>query len=332
MAGRTHNVPAQLTTFGKKLANFGEEILIYLNELDSFIENYPVRGIKGPVGTQQDMQDLLGINSEQMQDFELKITENLGFKEVANSIGQVYPRSLDAATINRLTEVTSGIVNLTNQIRLMAGQNLATEGFTKNQVGSSAMPHKMNARTCERIWSLHTVLKGYQTTANNLSGSQWNEGDVSCSAVRRIILPNAFYAADGIVNSMLIILDEFGVYEKIIAKEVSQYLPFLASTKLLVAAVSEGMGRETAHSIIKKHSVCIVKEMQNGKLEDNDLLRRLDEDQEFNIDIEPLTSILEKPIGLTGSAVQQVERFVNKAKDLRLNFSKKEDHKVKGIL
>lgn len=332
MAGRSHNVPAQPTTLGKKLSNYGEEIIINLSQLNTFTANYPLRGIKGPVGTQQDMKDLMGLERKELKEFEDKLVEKLGFKTSINSVGQVYPRSLDSAAISRLTETTSGVVNLANQIRLLAGQDLATEGFKKNQVGSSAMPHKMNARTCERIWSLHAVLKGYQTTAANLAGSQWNEGDVSCSAARRVIFPDAFFAADGIINSALVVLDEFGAYEKAIDKELRKYLPFLATTKIMMAAIQAGVGREAAHEVIKKHAIAVVGDMRNGLIDENDFLSRLDEDPEFDVDIKVISKILENPIELAGQAEVQVEQFIKEVKKLVKLAPESAKYKAEGIL
>ena len=124
----------------------------------------------------------------------------------------------------------------------MAGQELVTEGFRPGQVGSSAMPHKMNTRSCERINGLAVILRGYLSMVGELAGDQWNEGDVSCSVVRRVALPDAFFAADGLFQTLLTVLDEFGAYPAVVARELDRYLPFLATTKILVAAARRGRG------------------------------------------------------------------------------------------
>jgi adenylosuccinate lyase len=153
----------------------------------------------------------------------------------------------------------------------MAGQELATEGFQPGQVGSSAMPHKMNARSCERINGLAAILGGHLTMVGALAGDQWNEGDVSCSVVRRVALPDAFLAADGLFETFLTVLTEFGAYPAVAERELDRYLPFLATTKVLVAAVRAGVGRETAHEVIKEHAVAVALDQREKGQAGNDL-------------------------------------------------------------
>ena len=154
----------------------------------------------------------------------------------------------------------------------MAGHELVTEGFAEGQVGSSAMPHKMNTRSCERVNGLAVVLRGYLSMVGELAGDQWNEGDVSCSVVRRVALPDAFFAADGLFQTFLTVLDEFGAFPAVIQRELDRYLPFLATTKVLMAAVRRGVGREAAHEAIKEHAVAVALEMRQGPA-DNDVVR-----------------------------------------------------------
>ena len=146
----------------------------------------------------------------------------------------------------------------------MAGHELVTEGFEEGQVGSSAMPHKMNTRSCERVNGLAVVLRGYLSMVGELAGDQWNEGDVSCSVVRRVALPDAFFAADGLFQTFLTVLDEFGAFPAVIQRELDRYLPFLATTKVLMAAVRNGVGREDAHEAIKEHAVGVALDMRSG--------------------------------------------------------------------
>ncbi|MCB0902401.1 MAG: adenylosuccinate lyase, partial [Actinobacteria bacterium] len=146
--------------------------------------DYPLRGVKGPVGTAQDMLDLLGSEAS-LAELERRVAAHLGFERVLTSVGQVYPRSLDHEVIGALVQLAAGPSSLATTIRLMAGHDLVTEGFQQGQVGSSAMPHKMNTRSCERVNGFMVLLRGYQTMAADLAGSQWNEGDVYCSVVRR---------------------------------------------------------------------------------------------------------------------------------------------------
>lgn len=162
------------------------------------------------------------------------------------NVGQVYPRSLDFSVVSGLVELTSGCSSFAKTLRLMAGHELATEGFAKGQTGSSAMPHKMNARSCERVNGFHVILKGFLMMISGLAGDQWNEGDVSCSVVRRVVMPDSFYAADGLFETFLTVLNQMGVYEAVVAAELRRYLPFLMTTTILMEAVKRGIGRETA--------------------------------------------------------------------------------------
>ncbi len=181
MAGRSHNVAAQTTTLGKRFSNAADELLVAFTRVDELIGRYPARGIKGPMGTAQDMLDLLGGDTAKLASLEQRVAEHLGFARVLTATGQVYPRSLDHDVLSALVEVAAAPSSLAMTIRLMAGQELVTEGFKEGQVGSSAMPHKMNTRSCERVNGLMVVLRGYASMAAELAGAQWNEGDVFCS-------------------------------------------------------------------------------------------------------------------------------------------------------
>jgi adenylosuccinate lyase len=150
IAGRSHNVPAQITTLGKRFASSAEELLFAYERLASLLDRYPMRGIKGPVGTSQDSIDLLG-SSDAHQKLEKIIATELGFSNVLDSTGQIYPRSFDYDVVTTLVQIAASPSSLATSIRLMAGAELVTEGFKVGQVGSSAMPHKMNTRSCERV-------------------------------------------------------------------------------------------------------------------------------------------------------------------------------------
>ncbi|HZD14857.1 MAG TPA: adenylosuccinate lyase, partial [Pseudonocardiaceae bacterium] len=197
MVGRSHNVAAQATTLGKRFASAADELLVAFARLEELLARYPLRGIKGPMGTAQDMLDLLGGDPSALARLEQQVAKHLGFGRVLTSVGQVYPRSLDHEVLGALVQLAAGPSSLATTIRLMAGHELVTEGFQAGQVGSSAMPHKMNTRSCERVNGLAVVLRGYASMVAELSGSQWNEGDVSDSVVRRVALPDAFFAFDG---------------------------------------------------------------------------------------------------------------------------------------
>jgi adenylosuccinate lyase len=311
MAGRSHNVAAQATTLGKRFATVADEMLVAYARLEELIARYPLRGIKGPVGTAQDMLDLLGGDDARLATLEERVAAHLGFDNVLTSVGQVYPRSLDFEVVSALVQVVAGPSNLATTIRLMAGIELVTEGFKEGQVGSSAMPHKMNTRSCERVNGLAVVLRGYLSMVGELAGDQWNEGDVSCSVVRRVALPDAFFATDGLFQTFLTVLDEFGAFPAVIQRELDRYLPFLATTKVLMAAVRNGVGRETAHEAIKEAAVGVALEMRRGAAV-NDLLDRLAADERLGLTKEQLASLVAEPITFTGAAVSQVQTVVRR--------------------
>ena len=222
MTGRSHNVAAQATTLGKRFASAADELLIAYARLDDLIARYPLRGIKGPVGTGQDMLDLLDGDDERLAQLEQRIAAHLGFAHVLTSVGQVYPRSLDYDVLSALVQTAASPSSLATTVRLMAGNELVTEGFQPGQVGSSAMPHKMNTRSCERVNGFAVLLRGYAGMAGELAGNQWNEGDVACSVVRRVALPDAFFAIDGLFETFLTVLDDFGAFPAVVQRELDR--------------------------------------------------------------------------------------------------------------
>ena len=310
MAGRSHNVPAQATTLGKRFANAGEELLQALYRVDDLLARYPMRGVKGPVGTQQDMLDLFDGDGARLEQLESRVAAHLGFDAWLTNVGQVYPRSLDLDVVSALVQAAAGPADLALTIRLMAGQELATEGFRPGQVGSSAMPHKMNSRSCERIGGLLAILRGHLTMVASLAGDQWNEGDVSCSVVRRVALPDAFLASDGLFETFLTVLDDFGFYPAVIERELDRYLPFLATTKVLVAAVRNGVGREQAHEAIKEHAVAAALRLREDGAEGNDLIERLAADPRLGLAPDELAGVLSNPIDFVGRSPEQISSFV----------------------
>jgi adenylosuccinate lyase len=315
MAGRSHNVAAQATTLGKRFATVADEMLVALDRVENLLGRYPLRGIKGPVGTAQDMLDLLDGDAARLQQLEERVAHHLGFERTFTSVGQVYPRILDFDVVSALVQLVSGPSNLATTIRLMAGNELVTEGFKEGQVGSSAMPHKMNSRSCERVNGLAVVLRGHLSMISELAGDQWNEGDVSDSVVRRVALPDAFFAADGLFETFLTVLDEFGAFPAVIQRELDRYLPFLATTKVLMAAVRNGVGREVAHEAIKEAAVGTALDMRRGQSE-NDVFARLAADPRLGLTADQLANLVAEPITFTGGAVDQVQAVVRQVADV----------------
>ena len=315
IVGRTHYAAAQPTTLGKRLAMFGEEMLQAYNHLENLCDRYPLRGLKGAVGTGLDQLTLLGNDSDRLDKLQSIIRDHLGFAKEINSVGQVYPRSLDFEAISSLYQMGSGVANLSRTLRLMAGGEMVTEGFAQGQVGSSAMPHKMNTRSTERVNGFQVIIGGYLHMISGLNGDQWFEGDVSCSVVRRVALPDSFFAFDGMIETMLHVLDDMGIYEAVIERDVERYLPFLSTTTLLMEAVQKGAGREQAHEAIKEHAVATALSLRAGQPE-NDLPKRLAEDTRFPLSSAEITGVLERSRSLTGLAHQQVDQFTRAANTL----------------
>ena len=315
-AARTHNVAAQASTIGKRVAMFGEELVHWTHAWESAMERYRVRGIKGAVGTQLDQLSLFGKDATRVQQLEERICSHLGIPARWENVGQVYPRSLDFEIISGLVGLASGPSSFCKTWRLMVGHELCTEGFAKGQTGSSAMPHKMNPRSCERINGFHAILKGHLTMIGGIIGDQWNEGDVGCSVVRRCVLPDAFLAADGLFETFLTVLDQVQVYEPVVQTELNRYLPFLMTTTIMMAAVKRGVGREEAHEVIKEHAVAVSNELRSGQISRNDLLDRLAADTRLKLTAEEIHEIYEANAGDTGMAARQVDAFCSMVQEL----------------
>lgn len=311
LTGRTHNVPAQATTVGKRLAAFGGELLHAYRALESVIARYPLRGLKGPVGTQLDLLTLFGGDAAKVGALEAEVARSLGFETVLAAVGQVYPRSLDFEVVSSLYQLASGPSSLATTLRLMAGHDLASEGFQAGQVGSSAMPHKVNSRSCERINGLRAVLAGHLTMTVELAGDQWNEGDVACSVVRRVALPGAMFAIDGLLETFATVLLEFQIFEGVVAAEYQRQAPFLATTTVLMEAVKRGAGREQAHAAIKEHALAAGRAVRAG--EAPALLERLAGDPRVGLAMSELRAALEVDQRFVGAALAQADAFVDAA-------------------
>lgn len=313
-AARTHNVIAQLTTLGKRFAMFGEDMLRAMNGLQQVIDTYQVRGLKGAIGTQLDQLTLFNGDKQKATELNAIILKHLGIANTFGATGQVYPRSLDFETVSALYQMGSGPSSFAKTLRIMAGQELAGEGFAKGQTGSSAMPHKMNSRSCERLNGFHVILRGFMEMAASLAGDQWNEGDVSCSVVRRVMLPDSFFAIDGLLETFLTISRQMEINEPVIDAEKNKYMPFLLTTTVMMQAVKNGIGREDAHEVIKEHAVATLRDLRSGKIIQNDLLERLANDSRMPLNLDELKAILEHGKAETGMASLQALDFANRVK------------------
>ncbi|MCP2325918.1 adenylosuccinate lyase [Hamadaea flava] len=320
LTGRSHNVAAQATTLGKRFASAAQELLIAFDRVEDLLRRYPLRGIKGPVGTAADQLDLLDGDAVKLAELEQAVARHLGFERVLTSVGQVYPRSLDFDVLSALAQAAAAPSSLATTIRLMVGQELATEGFKPGQVGSSAMPHKMNTRSSERINGLAVIVRGYLSMVGELAGDQWNEGDVSCSVVRRVALPDAYFALDGLFETFLTVLDEFGAYPAVIDRELERFLPFLATTKILVAAVRKGVGREVAHEAIKEHAVGVALAMRERGQAVNDLFDRLAADPRLGLTRAEIDDLVKDRAAFVGAASAQVAEIAAQVQEITRRY------------
>ena len=306
MVGRSHNVAAQVTTLGKRFATCAQELLFSLASLEELIARLPLRGLRGPVGTGQDQIALLG-SIKDLNKLEQKLAKEYGFENTLSSVGQIYPRSIDFEVVAKLLQIASAPSSMATTIRLMSGFGLVSEGFKSGQVGSSAMPHKMNARSSERINGMMVLLRGYATMAADLAGDQWNEGDVSCSVVRRVVIPDAFYTIDGLLHTFMTVLTEFGIYEENINNELAEQLPFLATSQILTELVKKGMGREIAHELIKKHATTTTA---------SNFFNTLSSERDFPLSINELNNLIKDPSSFAGSALAQAQAVVDAIKQI----------------
>ena len=331
LTARSHNVPAQLTTLGKRMANWGEELERALDSLSRLCATYPYRGLKGAVGTRLDQVTLLG-GAKKAEKLDKKVMEHLGAPANWESVGQVYPRSLDFEVISLLVRLAAAPASFAKTLRIMAGHELLGEGFAKGQTGSSAMPHKMNSRSCERINGFHAILNGHLSMVSALSGDQWNEGDVSCSVVRRVALPDAFFAMDGLIDTLLTVLSQMEVFPNVIRAETKRYLPFLLSTTFMMEAVKAGAGREDAHAAIKEHAVATVKDLRTGKIKENDLPSRLAKDKRVGLKARAIQTLIKRGEKKGGAAEAQVDQFVERARSWGERYPDSKNYRPPVIL
>ena len=307
LVARTHNVPAQLTTLGRRFSTWIEEFMFSLQHLEELRQRLPLKGIKGAIGTSQDLSDLFGIDSAII---ERNLMAENDFKNSLIAPAQIYPRSIDYEIITTLVQLASAPSNIATNIRLMSGMGILSEGMKEGQTGSSAMPHKVNARLSERVNGLSSVLKGHAVMLQELVGNQWNEGDVSCSVVRRVALPDAFYSIDAILDTVIRILKKLEVFPEVLDREVRDNLPFLISSQIMNALVKKGVGREDAHSKVKKISLLAAENFRKtGK---NNLIDLISNDHEIPLKHEDLAPLLD-PSGLTAMAIKQTKAIIARA-------------------
>jgi adenylosuccinate lyase len=286
--GFTHYQPAQLTTVGKRAVMWCYEFLFDLQEAEYRLDNLPFRGVKGTTGTQASFLELFNGN------------------DICAVTGQTYPRKIDAQIAGTLASIAQSAHKLCNDIRLLANLKEAEEPFEKSQIGSSAMAYKRNPMRCERVTALSRLVLSLASSPQMTAAEQWFERTLDDSANKRIVIPEAFLAVDGILEILINVLDGLVVYPRVIAARIKAELPFMATENILMAAVKAGGDRQKLHEKIRRHSQAAALQVKKfGK--ENDLLDRLKADPDFK-DID-LRAVLD-PKAYIGRAPQQVDEFI----------------------
>lgn len=306
----THFQPAQPTTVGKRATLWLQELLMDLEDVEYQLSKAKLLGSKGTTGTQASFLELFDGDHAKCKAIDQKIAEKMGYKACFAVSGQTYSRKLDSQFLNVLAGIAQSASKFSNDIRLLQHLKEVEEPFEENQIGSSAMAYKRNPMRSERIGSLSRyvmvdVLNGYFTTA-----TQWFERTLDDSANKRLSIPEAFLAVDGILSLFANVADGLVVYPKVIEQRLRKELPFMATENIMMDAVKKrGADRQQLHERIRVHSMAaseVIKE-EGGE---NDLLERIANDEAFGVTYEELEAILQ-PEKYTGRAKEQTEDFLN---------------------
>lgn len=304
--GFTHYQAAQLTTVGKRATLWCNEFVLDLQQLEFVIENLPLRGIKGTTGTQASFLSLFDGNGNKVKQLDKMVAKAFGFKNTCAVTGQTYQRKIDTVTVNCLALIAQSAHKMCNDLRLLANLKEIEEPFEKSQVGSSAMAYKRNPMRAERVTALSRLVLSLASSPAMTASEQWLERTLDDSANRRVVIPEAFLAVDGILEILTNVLDGMAVYPKVIAAHVEAELPFMATENILMAGVKAGGNRQELHEKIRQHSQAAAEQVKKfGKK--NDLIERLKADSAFDkVDLKRVLN----PEDYIGRAAQQVDEFV----------------------
>ena len=307
--GYTHLQPAQLTTVGKRATLWLYDLYLDFNDLTTFMQNYKLRGVKGTTGTQASFLSLFGGDGEKVKALEKKVIGKLGFKNVFAVSGQTYTRKFDYSVVSLLSQIAQSAYKFANDIRIMQSFKEVEEPFEKTQIGSSAMAYKRNPMRSERICALARFVESMPFNEAVTCSTQWFERTLDDSANKRLTIPQAFLALDGVLNIYINITDNMVVYPKVIESRINAELPFMATEEILMECVLAGGDRQELHEAIRQHSMESAKAVKE-RGEKNDLIERVKGDPKFAAIKDKIDSIL-KPINFVGRAPQQVVDFLN---------------------
>ncbi|MEN6424839.1 MAG: adenylosuccinate lyase, partial [Phycisphaerales bacterium] len=304
--GFTHFQPAQLTTVGKRATLWCQEFAMDLDEVEHRIEMLPFRGVKGTTGTQASFMELFEGRHAKVKQLDKDVAAAFGFKKVCPVTGQTYTRKIDTLIVNTLALVAQSAHKTCNDLRLLAHLKEMEEPFEKSQIGSSAMAYKRNPMRCERVTALSRLVLSLATSPAMTASEQWFERTLDDSANKRVVIPEAFLAVDGILQILLNVFDGLVVYPKVIESHVKAELPFMATENILMAAVKAGGNRQELHEKIRLYSQAAANEVKRfGR--PNDLIARLRTDIAFtDLNFEKVLD----PAAYVGRAPRQVDEFI----------------------
>ena len=307
--GYTHLQPAQLTTVGKRATLWMQDLALDLADLDHRIATLPFRGVKGTTGTQASFLELFDGDHDRVRRLDHLVTAAMDFPRSLPVTGQTYSRKLDAQVLSVVSGIAASAAKFAGDVRVLQSFGELEEPFESEQIGSSAMAYKRNPMRAERISSLSRFVISIESNANHTHSAQFFERTLDDSANRRLVLPEAFLAADAILILMANIASGFEVHPARIRRRVEDELPFMATEELLVRAVRAGGDRQEAHEVIRRHSIAAARALKDGGAASNDLLERLAGDDEFGLTLPELKRALD-PSRFTGRAAQQVDEFL----------------------
>lgn len=309
----THLQPAQLSTVGKRACLWMQDLLMDLELIEFEINNMKFLGVKGTTGTQASFMELFDGDEDKVKSLDKMVTEKMDFKECFPVTGQTYPRKVDSRILDVLSQIAQSAYKFSNDIRILQSMKEIEEPFEKNQIGSSAMAYKRNPMRSERISSLSRFVIITAMNPAITASTQWFERTLDDSANKRITIPEAFMACDGILNLYMNIVDGLVVYEKVINQHILNELPFMATENILMEAVKRGGDRQELHERIRIHSMEAGKAVKMEGLP-NDLIDRIINDDAFNMDRDEILSML-KPENFIGRSPKQVDEFIEQYVD-----------------
>jgi adenylosuccinate lyase len=306
--GYTHLQPAQLTTVGKRATLWMQDLVLDLADLEQRVKTLPLRGVKGTTGTQASFLELFGGDHARVRELEARVTKAMGFARAIAVSGQTYSRKVDAQVLGVVAGVAASAAKFAGDIRLLQAFGEISEPFESEQVGSSAMAYKRNPMRSERIASLARFVCALEPNANQTHSVQYFERTLDDSANRRLVLPEAFLAADAILVLMRSVADGLEVHRSRIRQRIMDEIPFMATEALIVRAVHAGGDRQLAHEIIRRHSLAAVAAMRSEG-GSNDMLERLAADPQFPASLDDLRATAD-PARFYGRAPEQVDEFL----------------------